>query len=44
MCRTYYVHLQEDHIVNAALHVKIPLRLCKQSTWLKDVLKGKHTI
>jgi len=39
MFRTSYDHLQEDYIVHAALYVVFSMRLCKQSTRLKDVLE-----
>jgi hypothetical protein len=38
MFRTSYVHLQEDYIVHAALYDMFSMRLCKQSSRLKDVL------
>jgi hypothetical protein len=38
MLRTAYVHYQEDCIVHAALYGMFSMRLCKQSSGLKDVL------
>jgi len=46
MFRTSYVHLQEDYILRPALYGIYSIRLCKQSTMLKNVLDthGKRTI
>jgi len=41
MFRTSCVHHQEDYIVHAALQGVFAMRLCKQSTRLKDVLDTK---
>jgi len=43
MCRTTYVHHQEDLIaVYAFLHVMFSMHLCKQSRSLEDVLDRAH--
>jgi len=39
MFRTSYVHHQEDYIVHAALYAMFSMRLCKQSSIMKDVLE-----
>jgi hypothetical protein len=44
MFRTSYVHLQEDYIVHADLYGMLSMRVCKQSTILKDVLEKKKKI
>ena len=42
MFRTYYVHLQEDCIVHAALYGMFQMRLDKQSSKLKYVFEHKR--
>jgi len=38
MFRTFYVHLQEDYIVHAALLDMFCMQFCKQSSRLEDLL------
>jgi len=40
--RTSYAHLQEDYIVHSALYGTFSMRLCKQSSGLKDVFDMYH--
>jgi len=40
MFRTSYVHHQEEYIANSALYGIFSTRLCKQSTWFKNVLEA----
>jgi hypothetical protein len=44
MFRTPYVHHQEDYIVHTALYGTFSMRLCKQSSRLKDVLDIEYIL
>jgi hypothetical protein len=44
MFRTSYVLLQEDYNIHAALYGMFSMRLCKESTRLKDVLDALNFV